>query len=334
MAVGFYTSKTGGTRGLVDTLRNGTWTPASVPLPANGSSPWLNAVSCATTISCVAVGYYTSGTRGSQALIETLSHQSWRAAAAPLPKGAIRKYGVFLQAVTCPATGACLAVGYYDADSKTSTSYGFIDTLANGKWTAAMAPSGKPGRGGKGPALWAVGCATTSDCVAVAEHAIESTVRIGASAAAKANPASAPSTATSPTLSPGPITPGHDTPQDAVDGLIQAELAGDWPQACSYYPPSVQATCDQQAPQLPAFTGNATVGGATTSGSEALVEVTGSMCSGNIGCNSNSEPSAGMPNDQVTFAQAYDQVMSNSSSSLSPVPCIQQNGQWYVNAQP
>ena len=98
--------------------------------------------------------------------------------------------------------------------------------------------------------------------------------------------------------------------------------------------PSSQAACNQQAPQLSAFTGNATVDGAVVSGSEALVEVTGSMCSSNSGCNSSSDPSVGMPNDQVTFQQAYDQVMSNSNNSLSPVPCIQDGGQWYVNATP
>ena len=225
VAVGFYNSANGNTRGLVDTLRNGTWTATSVPLPASASAPWLNAVSCATTSSCVAVGW-----AGGQGLIETLSHQSWHAVTAPLPKGAVSQYGVQLQGVACPASGACLAAGYYNADSKASTSYGFIDTLANGKWTAAMAPpSGKAGQGGKGPALWAVGCATTSYCVAAAGRAIESTVPIGTSitaSAATASPSPAPSPTDSSELSSGPVTPGHDTPQNAVDGLMQAELAG------------------------------------------------------------------------------------------------------------
>jgi hypothetical protein len=39
-----------------------------------------------------------------------------------------------------------------------------------------------------------------------------------------------------------------------------------------------------------------------------------------------------MPQSQDAFAQVYEQVLSNSSSSLSPVPCIEVNGLWYVNS--
>ena len=130
------------------------------------------------------------------------------------------------------------------------------------------------------------------------------------------------------------VAPGYDTPEDAVAGLIQAELSGNWAQACSYLVPSSQSACNQQAPQLSAFTGNATVDGGIVSGSEALVEVTGSMCGSTMGCNSNSDPSAGMPNDQQTFTEAYDQAVNNNNGGLSPVPCIQENGMWYVNAVP
>jgi hypothetical protein len=63
-----------------------------------------------------------------------------------------------------------------------------------------------------------------------------------------------------------------------------------------------------------------------------LVVVIGSMCSNTTGCESNSVASTGMPNSQVPFIQAYDQVLNNSSSGLSPVPCIEENGIWYINA--
>jgi hypothetical protein len=139
----------------------------------------------------------------------------------------------------------------------------------------------------------------------------------------------APADSVQPT---GDITPGHMTPQDAVAGLIQGELAGDWSQACSYLAPEAQASCDQQAPQLSAFTGNATVDGAMVSGTEALVEVTGSMCGAGAGCSSNGYPSTGMPDSQAGFGQVYDQLVSSSgSSSFSPVPAIEENGLWYVN---
>jgi hypothetical protein len=131
------------------------------------------------------------------------------------------------------------------------------------------------------------------------------------------------------------ITPGHSTPQDAEEGLIKGELANNWAEACSYLVPSSQATCKQaaQARELPTLTGNAMVDSAVISGSDALVVVTGSMCSSSTGCLSNSVGSTGMPDTYVTFTQAYAQVLDNTSgTSLSPVPCIEENGQWYINA--
>ena len=131
------------------------------------------------------------------------------------------------------------------------------------------------------------------------------------------------------------ITPGHSTPQDAEAGLIKGELANNWAEACSYLVPSSQATCQSaaQARELPTLTGNAMVDSAVISGSDALVVVTGSMCSSSTGCLSNNVGSTGMPDTYVTFTQAYAQVLDNTSStSLSPVPCIKINGQWFINA--
>jgi hypothetical protein len=150
-------------------------------------------------------------------------------------------------------------------------------------------------------------------------------------------PSSSPASASAPPSSSAAAepaesaTPGKNTPEDAVNGLIKGELADNWTLACSHVVPSTQPTCDQAANQLPVFTGNATVAGDTISGTEALVEVTGSMCSNTTGCASNSIPSTGMPSSQVTFMQAYNQAL-NNSNNLSPVPCIEENGIWYINA--
>jgi hypothetical protein len=131
------------------------------------------------------------------------------------------------------------------------------------------------------------------------------------------------------------IAPGHNTPEDAVEGLIQAELAGNSSQLCSYLVPSSQSMCSEQAQQqpLPAFTGNVTVNGDVISGSEALVSATGSICVNGGSCTSNDDQAMGMPDGQEAFAQAYGQALDNSGE-FSPVPCIEENGSWYVNANP
>jgi hypothetical protein len=161
-----------------------------------------------------------------------------------------------------------------------------------------------------------------------------SSVPPGSSSAAASAPAG-PSPSASASASGSAAVSGHGSPQEAETGLIKAELADDWTLGCSYLVPSSQAACLQaaQKKELPAFTGSAAVSGARISGSEALVSITGTMCSSATGCLSNSVPSAGLPTGQVTFAQAYGQVLSSTrSTSLSPVPGIEENGMWYINA--
>jgi hypothetical protein len=133
------------------------------------------------------------------------------------------------------------------------------------------------------------------------------------------------------------IEPGHDTPQDAADGLISGELAKNFKLACSYVEPSSQATCTTGYSQSsPTFTGNYKIVGAVISGTEALVELTGRVCTvgDGGGCNSNSDPSAGMPKGSLTFAQAYHNTADPQSNaaynSMSPAPCVLINKKWYV----
>jgi hypothetical protein len=151
--------------------------------------------------------------------------------------------------------------------------------------------------------------------------------------------ASAYSTA-QPTSSPamqGTVEASHDTPQDAVAGLLHAELSGNFPLACSYIDPSSQSTClteYSQAQSVPTFTGSGTVVGAVISGDKALVEITGNVCTTGNGCQGNSDPSEGMPTGSTTFAQAYNNVFNlpaNANSTMSPVPCELINKSWYVN---
>jgi hypothetical protein len=182
VAVGFYTQADGVSQGLIETLRNGTWTPATAPsLPSGPGQVWLVAVSCATTTSCAAVGYIS----GREGLIETLANGAWHSSAAPVPRSAAGLGPEQLSGVACPAAGACVAVGYVGTDQK---SQGVIDTLANRTWTAATAPlPTNAASAGQSAGLSAVSCATASYCVASGGYTdnsnhgqalIESTARI------------------------------------------------------------------------------------------------------------------------------------------------------------
>jgi hypothetical protein len=126
------------------------------------------------------------------------------------------------------------------------------------------------------------------------------------------------------------IVPGHATPADAVEGVIQAELSGNLPQACSYIVPSKRTVClNSLNGQTTAPAGQVSVVNVVTSGNQALVAVTGHDCVNGTQCQSNTDPTVGMPNGSVTFAQAYNEAV--TTGSFSPVPCIEINGKWYVN---
>jgi hypothetical protein len=149
---------------------------------------------------------------------------------------------------------------------------------------------------------------------------------------AKSSPAHAPS----PTSSPAPaasVAPGFGTPQDAVDGFYQSELAGNWGAACSYLDPSAQSLCLSGTSGQAAATGSFTVREALIQGSDALVSVTGNICAPGSPCAANTSPSLGMPASASQFQSSYQAAVASSTSSavtISPMPCTQIGGRWYV----
>jgi hypothetical protein len=142
IVVGEYAESRDTTAPFVDTLSGGTWTPATVPLPADAVPGSLSGISCWTPGNCVTVGYYTSPGGQPRYLAETLSGGTWTAATLPLPAGAAanqtsKDWSAYLSAVACKAPGSCVALGTFLAGGKIE---GAIDTLSAGAWTAAQAP--------------------------------------------------------------------------------------------------------------------------------------------------------------------------------------------------
>jgi hypothetical protein len=152
----------------------------------------------------------------------------------------------------------------------------------------------------------------------------------GAAATSSSSGTASPGISGSATARPGgaaTVAPGHDTPEEAADGLIQAELAGNLRLACSYAVPAQQASC--RTLQVPLPTGHISVVGALTSDNRALVEITGRICMTGNGCKTSTNPSLGLPTGSQTFTHAYNQALTNGG--FSPVPCLKVNGKWYVN---
>jgi hypothetical protein len=125
--VGYFHDENFKMRLMVATEEGGIWAQAAeVPLPAGGvlanEETWLNGVSCIENIySCVAVGTVnTAGNRTSKReLVAVFSADAWSHSEVidSMPADAEAPGYRALNAVSCPALEACVAVGSYDYDS-------------------------------------------------------------------------------------------------------------------------------------------------------------------------------------------------------------------------
>lgn len=130
------------------------------------------------------------------------------------------------------------------------------------------------------------------------------------------------------------ITPGHATPEEAVDGFLQARFQGNETLACSYASLASRANCNSQNSQEPAITGNIAFNGADVSGNFALVELTGHLCYPGRACESNTNPLLNMPASPASFQQVYLALVQSTTYTFSPYPCIRVGGMWYINLGP
>ncbi len=143
----------------------------------------LQALSCASSGNCSAVGGYDDGLGNSQALLVTESAGKWRnAVQAQAPAGAAADPfkvadGAGLAGISCPAAGDCSAVGRYTDANRTD--HGVLFSETHGRWlrgvglqlpaNAIASPRPKSGvidvLG-----LAAISCSSVGNCVAVGNY--------------------------------------------------------------------------------------------------------------------------------------------------------------------
>jgi hypothetical protein len=150
MAVGSYTEASGARLTLAEKWSGGAWNVARTRSPADPFSG-LSGVSCTLPARCVAVGTRIGASDGYQTLAESWNGTSWRTLATPNPSAEVSE----LLAVSCPAVGHCVAVGYYDSAGSPQN---LAEELTGSGWhVLATSQSGT---------LTGISCLTTSDCVA------------------------------------------------------------------------------------------------------------------------------------------------------------------------
>ena len=176
VAVGTYSDTSGHSQGFAELLSASSWTSSTTPLPASAApNPIVNldALACPSSGTCVAVGKYYDGTDSSnEGLIETLSGGSWSLTKAPLTNlvpAAAFNANVTLKAISCPASGTCIAVGTYSDAS--GNQQGLIETLSGGSWSALTAPlTGLSPNSNPEVYLDAIGCPASGTCFAVGTY--------------------------------------------------------------------------------------------------------------------------------------------------------------------
>jgi len=179
VAAGSYVDTSGGSQPLVVPIRSDMpAAPTEVSLPANAAGGSddadLNDVSCAPSGSCSAVGYYVDTDDSGEPLVVPVSGGvAATGLEGTLPSNALQSstgnQDAALNAVTCPVSGSCLAVGdYYDAPDYEQ---GLIVPVSGGAPEAgneAALPTSETAN--PYASLATVACAASASCVAIGQY--------------------------------------------------------------------------------------------------------------------------------------------------------------------
>ncbi len=173
VAVGSYIDHNGHSQGLLEARKGSKWAATEAPLPSDANSAaeaQLTSVACAPTTTCVAIGSYPDTNSEAQGVFEKLSGGTWGGdVEVPLPSGAGADVDTALDAISCPTSGNCVAVGsYLDGGEEQQ---GLIEVLSSGSWHAVAAPLPSNANSPfQNVNLYSVSCASAGACVAVGKY--------------------------------------------------------------------------------------------------------------------------------------------------------------------
>ncbi|MGD0378927.1 MAG: Ig-like domain repeat protein [Acidimicrobiales bacterium] len=177
IAVGSYPGKNGSTyysAGLIDSESGGTWTATESPLPSNALAgdpqAYLEAVTCVSVGSCVAVGRYLDSSGATQGLVLQLSNGVWSPSELTLPAdGETTGSSAYAQlsAVACPSSGWCTALGLYTQSS--GSEQALVATDVGGSWSVSSAPLPAAASGSQ---FIALSCPALGSCVATGTYLV------------------------------------------------------------------------------------------------------------------------------------------------------------------
>jgi hypothetical protein len=160
IAVG-YTGNSAGTTGapLAERWTAGRWLALRARHPAGSSVGFLSGVSCTSSRSCTAVGFYVDPSGEGRPLAERWNGTVWRIQRTPHPRAA-----VYLQLVgiSCTRQGPCMAAGFFSIVTG-------IEVMVAERWSGTNWSLQKTlyPDGATGVQFAGVGCASPRSCTAV-----------------------------------------------------------------------------------------------------------------------------------------------------------------------
>ena len=145
--------------GYAEHWNGSAWTIQTTPNPGSGIYSGLNSVSCPTTTSCVAVGYWDQGLGTSPVpLAEQWNGSSWASTGAALPAGAEAGETAYVSCAS--STSACEAAGqFYAGGGAASLAEGWNGT----SWTVQSTPNPS---GAVDSYFDGISCSSSTACVA------------------------------------------------------------------------------------------------------------------------------------------------------------------------
>ncbi len=161
-AVGYYANSSGEGGTLAERWNGTKWALQATPNPTSATASNLVAVACPSSTLCEAVGYHLNSSEEVVTLAERWNGTKWALQATHNPTGAI---GSFLDAVACPSSTDCEAVGYYT--TRVVQAVTLAEAWSGTSWVvqAAPVPAGATASSMDGAA-----CSKSTDCEAVGSY--------------------------------------------------------------------------------------------------------------------------------------------------------------------
>jgi hypothetical protein len=167
VAAGYYDGSGGGQVPLAESWNGTSWALQPPVTPSGAKVSQLLGVSCRAATACEAVGSYMPSGRTNAVLAEKWNGKTWAIQNVPVPAKSPDSY---LQGVSCPAAGACVAVGHY-YPSANGSAIPVAETWNGTTWRVQAVPA--PPKAGQS-SLYSVSCTSAGACTAVGTYNVKS----------------------------------------------------------------------------------------------------------------------------------------------------------------